>query len=389
MTAQHKRINMGMIGGGPGSLIGPVHLMAASLDRSASLVCGAFSRQSEKNREMKEIYALEADRVYDSWEEMLNKEAARVDEQRMDFVVIATPNYLHHAQAALALKNGFHVLSDKPLAISLKQAEELDALALKNSLALGVTFTYTGYPMIRQARQMVKEGLLGNLRKIHIEYFQGWLSKAEELKGNKQAGWRTNPELAGPAGCLGDIGTHAFNLSEFVSGLHLKKLSARLSTFVPGRKVDDDVMILTEYENGASGSLLVSQVCSGEENGLCLKIYGSEGYLKWEQMHPNSLVYKQEGKPMQILRTGTRDPLMFPETHRHTRMPAGHPEGFIEAFANIYKNYSQHIRALKYNQQLSNPDFPDVREGLRSMAFVETVLYSSRKNGSWVNFPTV
>ncbi|MCB0637971.1 MAG: Gfo/Idh/MocA family oxidoreductase [Lewinella sp.] len=373
-----------MVGGGRGAFIGGVHRMAAALDGQIELVCGAFSSDPEKSRLSGEDLFLPAERVYGSYAEMIEKEKALPEGERMDFVSIVTPNHVHFGPARMALENGFHVVCDKPLSFSLEQAEQLVTLVEETGLLFALTHNYTGYPMVKQARAMVRHGELGKIRKVVVEYPQGWLStKLEDSADEKQADWRTDPERSGAAGAMGDIGTHAENLAEYVTGLRISELLADLTAFVPGRKLDDDGNVLLRFSNGAKGILHASQISAGEENDLNIRVYGEKGGLFWRQMEPNTLVVKWLDQPQQILRTGVGE--MYPSTMAHSRIPAGHPEGYLEAFANIYRNFAVCLRARLNGEKADfvYHDFPTVHDGLRGMQFITSVVESSQRGAVW------
>jgi predicted dehydrogenase len=379
---------MGMVGGGKDAFIGAVHRSAAALDGKIELVCGAFSSSPEKSKASgKELY-LPDDRVYGSYEEMIEKEKALPEGERMDFVSIVTPNYLHFPPAKLALENGFHVVCDKPMTYNLDEAKELEKLVEKSGLLFALTHNYTGYPMVKQARDMVKDGKIGKIRKIVVEYPQGWLAEKLEETGQKQASWRMDPKKAGIASCMGDIGTHAENLSEFITGLKISEMCADLHTFVEGRTLEDDGNILLKFDNGASGVLHASQISVGEENNLNIRVYGETGGLEWRQQEPNTLVLKYNDRPREVYRTGAGFDFLSENALLHTRVPAGHPEGFIEAFANIYRNFALTLGA-KLEGEKPDPkfyDFPTVHDGVRGMAFLESTVESSKSDKKWTKF---
>jgi predicted dehydrogenase len=375
---------MGMIGGGPGSFIGAVHRKAAALDGQIELVCGAFSSDAKKSAVAGTELYLPADRVYGSFEEMIAKEAALPAGQRMDFVSIVTPNHLHFAPAKMALEAGFDVMLDKPMTFDLEEAKTLQSVVAKTGHIFCLTHTYAGYPMIKEAKHQVNSGSLGKIRKVVVTYPQGWLYKQIETGDNKQATWRTDPAKSGAAGAMGDIGTHAFHLAEYITGLHVTAVCADVNIIVKGRRLDDDGAVLLHFDNGASGTLIASQVFSGEENNLSIQVYGDEGGLEWKHAHANTLLMKWPDKPAQLLRAGN-DYLCAAARH-NSRLPAGHPEGFIEAFANLYRNFALCVQAKKNR---NNPkeewlDFPGVEEGVRGMAFIKTVVESGRSERKWV-----
>lgn len=379
-----RKIRMGMVGGGVGAFIGAVHRMAAALDGEIELVCGAFSSDPTKSRLSGEAFYLPPNRVYGSYDEMILAEKALPDEQRMDFISIVTPNHVHFAPAKMALENGFHVVCDKPLCFNMDEAYELKTLVEKTGLIFALTHNYTGYPMVKQAKKMIREGELGAIRKIVVAYPQGWLSTKLEDSEQKQAAWRTDPSKSGIAGAMGDIGTHAENLAEYITGLKIDEMCADLTTFVPGRLLDDDGNVLLHFENGAKGILHASQISAGEENALQIQVYGEKGGLEWHQMEPNTLKVKWLDRPTQLYRTGGAN--LYPQAQAHTRIPAGHPEGYLEAFANIYRNVALSIRARLENRE-PDPvytDFPTVEDGLRGMKFIETVVASSASEQKWV-----
>ena len=377
-----RKIRMGMVGGGRGAFIGGVHRMAAALDGHIDLVCGAFSSDSEKSRLSGQDLYLPEDRVYDSYSQMILTEKELPVGVRMDFVSIVTPNHMHFGPAKMALENGFHVVCDKPLCLSIKEAKELVDLVNKTGLIFALTHNYTGYPMVKQAKAMIRKGELGKIRKVVVEYPQGWLSTLLEADANaKQAIWRTDPNQSGAAGSMGDIGTHAENLAEYITGLKISEMCADLSIFVPGRKLDDDGNVLLRFENGAKGVLHASQICNGEENNLNIRVYGEKGGIAWRQMEPNTLTVMYQDKPSTIFRTGWAG--LEREAIAHTRIPAGHPEGYLEAFANIYRNFAFCIQARLSGEEVDPlyTDFPSIEDGLRGMNFVEKVVASK---GEWI-----
>ena len=375
-----------MVGGGRGAFIGAVHRMAAALDGQIELVCGAFSSNPERSKLSGEDLFLPADRVYGSYAEMIEKEKQLPAEVRMDFISIVTPNHVHFGPAKMALENGFHVVCDKPLAFNLEEARTLKHLVDETGLIFALTHNYTGYPMVKHAKKMIANGELGKIRKVVVEYPQGWLATKLEASGQKQADWRTDPKRSGAAGAMGDIGTHAENLAEYMTGLKIKSLCADLSTFVEGRLLDDDGSILLRFDNGAKGILFASQICVGEENNLNIRVYGETGSLQWFQQEPNSLYTRWLDKPLQILRTGVGE--LSPEAAAHTRIPAGHPEGYLEAFANIYRNFAKCLQAQIGGTEVEPiyQDFPTVEDGVRGMQFIEKVVESSKQGATWLEF---
>ena len=375
---------MGMVGGGRDAFIGAVHRMAAALDGQIDLVCGAFSSNPEKSRLSGEDLFLAADRVYPDFETMIRSEAALPADVRMDAVSIVTPNHVHFAPAKMALEHGFHVICDKPVTFSLAEALELEQLVHKTGLIFALTHTYSGYPMVKQAREMIRQNELGKIRKVVVEYPQGWLSTKLEDSEQKQAAWRNDPSRSGIGGCVGDIGTHAEHLAEYISGLKISALCADVSSFVEGRLLDDDINVLLRFDSGAKGLLFASQISAGEENNVRIKIYGEKGGIEWAQMEPNTLIYRPLEGSMRYIRTGVGD--LYPITQAHTRIPAGHPEGYLEAFANIYRNFAKCIQARLEGIEPSShfTDYPTIEEGVRGMQFIEAVVASGKSEEKWV-----
>lgn len=372
-----------MAGGGLGAFIGAVHRMAARLDGEIELVCGAFSSDPQKSKASGAAIGLPEARCYGTCEEMIAGEKRLPADERMQALSIVTPNHVHFGPAKMALENGFHVICDKPVTFNLEEAQILEKLANETRLIFALTHTYTGYPMVKQARQMVLQGTLGKVRKVVVEYAQGWLSTHLEESGQKQAAWRTDPARSGIAGAMGDIGTHAGNLAEYVTGLKITELCADISTFVQGRLLDDDGSVLLRFENGAKGILHASQICAGEENRLQIRVYGEKGSLEWHQMEPNTLMVRWLDQPAQVYRTGVGT--LWPEATLHTRIPAGHPEGYIEAFANLYRNFAYAVRAHERGEEPdARYDFPDIREGVRGMKFIEAVIASGKAGEKWM-----
>ena len=382
------KLQMGLVGGGEGAFIGAVHRMAAELDGRIQLKCGAFSSDPARSRRAGvDLYGLEPARSYGSYQELVAQEAERPAEDRMDFVVVATPNHTHFAIAKAALNAGFHVMSDKPATFDLAQAKELRQLVANKDLVFGLTHNYTGYPMVKEARHLVRAGAFGKVRRVIVEYIQGWLAEREETTGNKQAEWRTDPARSGAAGCMGDIGTHGENLAEYVTGLRIASLCADLTTFVSGRRLEDDGNVLLRFEGGAKGVLMASQIAVGEENGLTLRVYGERGGLEWRQMEPNSLIVRWADRPYEIRRTGGAG--VSESSAAATRLPAGHPEGFLEAFALLYRNFADTLQAKRAGRKPTdqNLDFPTIADGVRGMAFIETVVASAQAGAQWLDFP--
>lgn len=375
-----------MVGGGRGAFIGAIHRIAANMDGMIDLVCGALSTSPENADESGKMLFLQESRIYHSFEDMIIKESQLSADQRMDFVTIVTPNHAHFAPAMMALDHGFHVVIDKPISFTLDEAKQLKKKVEETGLLLLLTHTYAGYPMVKQAKQLVKAGELGKIRKILVEYPQGWLSRLSEKDNNPQAAWRTDPKRSGKSGCMGDIGTHAAHLAEYISGLKISKLCADLNIVVDGRLLDDDGNVLLRFDNGANGVLVASQIAAGEENALKIRVYGEKGGLEWAQQEPNTLILKWLDHPVQILRTGGHDLSNYAAFN--SRTPAGHPEGYLEAFGNLYRNFAL---CLSARIEGTTPpaealDFPSVDEGIRGMAFIDNVVKSSSSNEKWTNF---
>jgi predicted dehydrogenase len=380
------KVRMGMVGGGEGAFIGGIHRMAAAMDGEIELVCGAFSSDPERSAQSGAMLYLEPERVYGDYRQMMSAEAALPADQRMQFVAIVTPNDLHFPVAEAALGAGFHVLSDKPATLSLAQALQLRERVRDSGLLYGLTHTYTGYPLVKEARERISRGELGKIRKVVVEYTQGWLADRQEDLGNKQASWRLNPAQAGVSSCMGDIGVHAANLAEYVSGLNITEVCADLSAFVEGRELDDDGSILLRLERGAKGVLMASQVCVGEENALSLRIYGENGGLEWRQQEPNTLWLKWADRPTEMLRTGGA--YLGDLAGVNTRTPMGHPEGYLEAFANVYMAFTAQIRAHEAgsDKNLRSRDCPGIEEAVRGMNFIELAVTASGSDIKWHKF---
>ncbi len=383
-----RKLRMGMVGGGKDAFIGAIHRLAAFMDGQIELVCGALSINPTIAQESGEMLFLPKERIYLTYEEMITKEAALPADMRMDFLTIVTPNFAHFAPAMMALDNGFHVVVEKPITFTLDEAKQLKAKVEATGLTLCLTHTYSGYPMVKQAKAMVAEGVLGKIRKVWVEYPQGWLSKLSEREGNAQAAWRTDPKKSGKSGSMGDIGTHAAHLAEYITGAKISKLCADLNIMVPGRALDDDGSVLLHFDNGAAGVLMASQVAAGEENALKIRVYGEKGGLEWAQMEPNTLILKWLDQPTQIYRAGSNytDRLSSFATNS-CRTPGGHPEGYLEAFANIYKNFTTTIQAKIDGTTPSKEalDFPGVEDGIRGMAFIDNVVASAASELKWTN----
>lgn len=379
--AAQRKLRLGMVGGGEGAFIGAVHRIALRIDDQFELVAGAFSSDAARSKASAVGLGVAPDRAYGSFAEMAKAEAARAD--GIDAVVIVTPNHMHGPAAKAFLEAGIHVICDKPLTTTVEEAEELVALVKSSGKQFILTHNYTGYPMIRQARAMVANGELGDIRLVQAEYPQDWLTDPIEQTGQKQAAWRTDPKRSGAGGAIGDIGTHAYNLGCFVSGLKLESLLAQLTSFVPGRALDDDCQIMLRYQGGARGLLWASQVAVGHENGLKLRVYGTKGGLEWVQADPNYLWYTPFGEPKRLLTRGGAG--ASPEAARITRVPGGHPEGYLEGFANIYTEAAQAIRAADAKVPLSKDViFPTVEDGLDGMKFIEAAVKSSKAGNIWV-----
>jgi predicted dehydrogenase len=380
------KIRMGMIGGGKNAFIGAVHRIAANIDGQIELCCGALSANPETAKESGAALFLAEDRNYGSYQEMIEKESLLPADIRMHFVTIVTPNFAHFAPAMLALQHGFHVVIDKPITLSLAEARQLQEKVQETGLTLCLTYTYSGYPMVKQARQMVKDNAFGKIRKIMVEYPQGWLSLPSEKDGNKQSAWRTDPSKSGISGCMGDIGTHGAQLAEYISGLEITQICADLNIVVDGRALDDDGNVLLKFSNGANGILVASQIAAGEENALKIKVYGEKGGLEWHQEEPNTLKVKWLDAPAQLYRTGQG--YLSAAAQFNARTPSGHPEGYLEAFANIYRNFALTLKSKLEGKEPTAEmlDFPGVAEGVRGMAFIENVVASGQSDQKWTDF---
>lgn len=376
-----RRLRLGMVGGGQGAFIGAVHRIAARLDDEWELVAGALSSDPVRARASAASLRIATDRAYGDFADMARAEAGRAD--RIDAVAIVTPNHLHHAAAAAFLDAGFHVICDKPMTTTLEDARDLARRVERSGALFALTHNYTAYPMVRQAREMAAAGELGDLRGVQVEYAQDWLADALESTGQKQAEWRTDPARSGPAGAVGDIGTHAFNLAEFITGLPCTAVAAELSTFVPGRRLDDDARMLLRFDGRARGMLWVSQVAPGHANGLRIRVYGARGFVEWQQEHPNQLRVGQVGVPSRVMeRAG---PGCGPTAAHASRIPPGHPEGYLEGFAQLYRDVAEQVRA-RLDGRAPDPAcslVPGVREGVRGAAFVVAAVQSSTQNGTW------
>ena len=385
---KNRKLRMGMIGGGRGAFIGAIHRHALQMDGLIELKCGAFSTNPENAIASGNDLFLDENRIYTDYKTMLQTEATLPASDRIDFVSIVTPNHVHFEPAMMALDFGFHVVIEKPITFTLDEAKLLHTKVQETGLRLCLTHTYSGYPMVKQARAMFASNDFGKIRKIWVEYPQGWLSQLSEKEGNAQAAWRTDPAKSGKAGCMGDIGSHAAHLAEYISGLQITQLCADLNIVVDGRNLDDDGAVLLKFDNGASGVLIASQVAAGEENALKIKIYGEFGGIEWHQMEPNTLLVKWLNKPTEIYRAGNNYSNLSPFMTQNCRTPGGHPEGYLEAFANIYKNF-----ALTLISELKGEipsefmlDYPNENDGIRGMAFIENVVASSQSLMKWSDF---
>ncbi len=382
----NRKLRMAMIGGGKDAFIGAVHRLAMNMDGQVELVAGALSINPEIAIESGKVLFLNEDRVYTDYKVMLEKEAAMPADKRIDFVSIVTPNFVHFEPAMMALDKGFNVVIEKPITFTLDEAKQLKAKLDTTGLTLLLCHTYTGYPMVKQAKQLLKSGALGKIRKVYVEYPQGWLSTLLEATGQAQASWRTDPKRSGKAGSMGDIGTHAFNLAEYVTGLQVTHLSSNLNIVVEGRMLDDDGAAFLKFNNGATGVLMATQIAAGEENNVKIRVYCEKGGIEWKQEDANTLLVKWLDKPTEIHRTGGGYNSSF--AAHNTRVPAGHPEGYLEAFANLYRNFALTVRAKIDGEQPKEEwlDFPSVNEGIRGMAFITNVVASSQSNEKWMSF---
>lgn len=378
-----RKIRMGMIGGGEGSFIGAVHRIAANLDGQIQLVCGCFSSNPANSKATGQSLFLPDSRIYPTYQEMIEKESLLPEGERMDFVSIVTPNHVHFDPAMMALDHGFHVALDKPATCTLDEAKLLRQKVKETGRLFLLTHTYTGYPMVKEARLRVQRGDLGKIRRIYVEYPQGWLY--DDCAGtNKQASWRVDPSRSGKAGCMGDIGTHAFNLAEYITGLEAEEICAELNTFVPGRLLDDDGAAMIRYKGGARGMLTATQIAAGVENDLNIRIFGEKGGLEWHQEEPNTMIMRWPDRPAEIVRTSNG--YMSPLAAHNSRTPGGHPEGYLEAFANLYRNFALALQAILSGQEPKAEwlDFPSMEEGVRGMQFIETMVASDSDTEKWL-----
>ncbi len=382
----NRKLRMGMVGGGQDAFIGAIHRLAANMDGLVELACGALSINPEIAVASGKALFLPESRTYLTYEEMIKAEAALPTNERMDFVTIVTPNFAHFAPAMMALDHGFNVVIEKPITFSLDEAKQLKKKLEETGLTLCLTHTYSGYPMVKQAKAMIADGKLGKIRKVWVEYPQGWLSKLSEREGNAQAAWRTDPKKSGKSSVMGDIGTHAAHLSEYITGAKITDICAELNTLVEGRVMDDDGAVMLKFDNGAKGVLMASQVAAGEENALKIRVYGELGGVEWFQHEPNSLIVKWLDQPSQILRAGSAH--LYKAASHNCRTPAGHPEGYLEAFANIYRNFALTL-GCKIDGKTPTPemlDFPGVEDGIRGMAFIDNVVASAQSDKKWTPY---
>jgi len=385
----NRKLRMGMVGGGKDAFIGAIHRLAANMDGLIEVSCGALSINPEIAVASGEALFLPKERTYLTFDEMIKKEAALPADERIDFVTIVTPNFAHFAPAMMALEYGFHVVIEKPITFSMEEAKQLKQKLDETGLILCLTHTYSGYPMVKHAKAMVKEGKLGKIRKVWVEYAQGWLSKLSEREGNAQAAWRTDPKKSGKSSVMGDIGTHAAHLAEYITGAKISDVCAELNTMVEGRLLDDDGSVMLKFDNGAKGVLMASQVAAGEENNLKIRIYGEKGGIEWMQHEPNTLHVKWLDQPAQVLRAGGNYGAHLSSTAiQSCRTPGGHPEGYLEAFANIYRNFALTL-GCKIDGTTPTAevlDFPGIEDGLRGMAFIDNVVASSQSDKKWTPY---
>lgn len=385
----NRKLRMGMVGGGKDAFIGAIHRLAANMDGLIEIHCGALSITPAIAVTSGEALFLPKEKIYLTYEEMIKKEASLPTNERMDFVTIVTPNFAHFAPAMMALDHGFHVVIEKPITFSLEEAKLLKQKLEETGLMLCLTHTYSGYPMVKQAKAMVKEGKLGKIRKVWVEYPQGWLSRLSEREGNAQAAWRTDPKKSGKSSVMGDIGTHAAHLAEYITGSKITAVCAELNTMVEGRMLDDDGAVMLKFDNDAKGVLMASQVAAGEENALKIRVYGELGGLEWAQQEPNSLILKWLDQPTQLLRAGGNyGAHLSPMAIHNCRTPGGHPEGYLEAFANIYRNFALTLGCKLDGTQPTAEmlDFPSIEDGLRGMAFIDNVVASAQSDKKWTPY---
>ncbi|MEO8962976.1 MAG: Gfo/Idh/MocA family oxidoreductase [Ginsengibacter sp.] len=384
-----RKLRMGMVGGGLDAFIGAIHRIAANMDGKIELCCGALSINPDIAKESGKALFLPEDRTYLTFEEMIKKESEMPADKRIDFITIVTPNFAHYAPAIMALDNGFNIVIEKPMTFTLDEAKSLKKKVEETGLLLCLTHTYSGYPMVKQARSMIHDGTMGKVRKIIVEYPQGWLSRLTEREGNAQASWRTDPKKSGKSGSMGDIGTHAAHLAEYITGLNITKICADLNIVVEGRGLDDDGNVLLKFENNVNGVLIASQIAAGEENALKIYIYCEKGGLEWRQQEPNSLLVKWLDQPMQVYRAGANyTSILSKYALSNCRTPGGHPEGYLEAFGNIYRNFALTLMSKLEGKEPTPEmlDFPGVDEGVRGMAFIENAVASAASNEKWTDF---
>jgi predicted dehydrogenase len=384
-----RKLRMGMVGGGKDAFIGAIHRIAANMDGLIELCCGALSIDPGIAKESGKMLFLPEDRTYLTYEEMISNESKMPADKRIDFITIVTPNFAHFGPAMMALDNGFNIVIEKPMTFTLDEAKQLKKKVDETGLQLCLTHTYSGYPMVKQARAMMADGALGKIRKIYVEYPQGWLSKLTEREGNAQAAWRTDPKKSGKAGAMGDIGTHAAHLAEYISGLKITKLCADLNVVVEGRHLDDDGAVLLKFDNNASGVLMATQIAAGEENALKIRIYCEKGGIEWAQQEPNTLLVKWLDKPAEILRAcANYTSILSSFATKNCRTPGGHPEGFLEAFGNIYHNFAQTLLSKLEGKQPTKEmlDFPGAEDGVRGMEFIESVVASGQSKEKWIEY---
>ncbi|GIW98150.1 MAG: oxidoreductase [Pirellulaceae bacterium] len=384
----NRKLRMGLVGGGIGSFIGKVHSIAACLDNRAVVVAGAFSSDPERSKASAEMYDVAPDRAYGSYQEMLERESQLPEDQRIDFVSVTTPNHTHFEIAKAAVEAGFNVVCDKPMTFNLEQAKELAAVVEKSDVVFALTHNYTGYPLVRQAREMILSGELGEIQAIRSNYIQGWLRTKLEEENQKQAAWRTDPSRSGAAGCFGDIATHAYNLGRFMTGLLPEAISCHLRTFVPGRKLDDYGTAVIKFQNGGLGTVTASQISHGRENDVFIEVDGTEGSLQWRQEEPNVMVVRRNGQPHQLYTRDPNAPFMNASGKAACRLPSGHPEAFFEAFANIYAAAFDDMvkRATGESFERKDTIYPNVYDGVEGMMFIERAVASSKQDGAWVPF---
>ena len=386
---KNNKLRMGIVGGGLDGFIGSVHIRAALMENDIELVCGCFSIDPEISYKSGHYYHIPDDRIYETYHEMFEKEALLPDDKRMQFVTVVTPNHVHYEPAAMALDHGYDVVIDKPMTFSLEEAKSLQQKVESNGRILALTHAYTGYPAVKEAKVRIARGDIGAPRRVLVEYTQGWLSQRIELQGGNNAGWRTDPKMSGKGGCVGDIGTHAWHLCEYISGLKVTELCAELKAFAPGRPIDDDAAAFMHFENGMTGVLHATQIATGEENNLRIRIYGEKGGIEWRQMEPNTLYIKWANKPAEEVRIGNGHSYLSDLAKWNIRMPGGHPEGLIEAFANIYRNFAYTVKARETGETPKDEylDFPNVNDGVRGLQFIETMIAAGYNDDKkWVKW---